>query len=327
MIGKVIMGKSFGPCIAYCLQDKGILSKDQKVQLTLQDGLQHEGRAEVLDYNLCFGDKKELAIQFQDVQKLNRRVEKPVLHLTFRLGPGDVLTREQWVEIGREAAREFGIDKNQYVCILHKDTAQRHIHIVANRVGFDGKVASDSQNYARMAALCRRLEKQFNLKQVLSPRRFLSPKDKQIRRQDSRKERLRAKITEVLKTARTFAEFEKAMQASGYRIDKGRGIAFEDDKKVRIKGSDVGFSLTTIKRILSQNQRPVFLKPSYPQHPENSVGRTYDHPAASSPTLGPSNGLSWLVWQLLKPETSSGLSNGPDEEQRKKKRKRKPPHF
>jgi len=39
------------------------------------------------------------------------------------------------------------------------------------------------------------------------------------------------------------------MKAQGYRIDKGRGIAFEDDKKVRIKGSKVGYFLATIQRI------------------------------------------------------------------------------
>jgi len=189
MIGKVIIGKSFGPCISYCLEDKRHLSADQKAQLSQQEGLQHEGRAEVLDYNLCFGNKQELTTQFEDVQKLNQRVEKPVLHLTFRLAPGDQLSREQWIEVGRAAAKEFGIDKNQYVTILHKDTVQPHIHIVANRVGFDGKVASDSQNYARMAVLCRRLEKQFDLKQVLSPRRFLDPKERQIPRNDSRKAR------------------------------------------------------------------------------------------------------------------------------------------
>jgi len=150
------------------------------------------------------------------------------------LAPGDQLTRAQWIEIGQEAAKEFGIDKNQYISVLHKDTAQPHIHIVANRVGYDGRVASDSNSYARMAAFCRRMEKKYGLKQVLSPRRFLSEKEKQIPRQDLRKLRLKEKIVEALKEARDFAEFERRMKAQGYRIDKGPGIAFEDDKKVRI---------------------------------------------------------------------------------------------
>ncbi|WP_436489896.1 hypothetical protein [Chitinophaga sp. ARDCPP14] len=39
-----------------------------------------------------------------------------------------------------------------------------------------------------------------------------------------------------------------------YKVIKGRGIAFIDDKKVKIKGSEVGFSLAKIERIL--NIRP-----------------------------------------------------------------------
>jgi hypothetical protein len=186
MIGKVTKGASFFHCISYCLEDKIELTEAMKQQLTRTDNLQHNDRAEVLEYNKCFGDKFELAEQFRDVQKLSKWVEKPVLHLSFRLAPGDSLTRNQFIEIGREAAKEFGVVDHQYICILHRDTNQEHIHIVANRVGFDGKVAKDGNSYKRMATLCRRLERQYNLQQVLSPRAFLSPEDRLLPRHDIR---------------------------------------------------------------------------------------------------------------------------------------------
>jgi hypothetical protein len=55
------------------------------------------------------GEKYELTEQFRDVQKLSKRVEKPVLHLSLRLAPGETLSRNQLIEIGREAAKEFGV--------------------------------------------------------------------------------------------------------------------------------------------------------------------------------------------------------------------------
>jgi|GEM_PF-6056911 len=64
MIGKISIGKSFGGCLRYCLEDKQELSHEQKLALSKQDGLQHENRAEVLEYNMCFGNKKELVSQF-----------------------------------------------------------------------------------------------------------------------------------------------------------------------------------------------------------------------------------------------------------------------
>jgi len=180
MIGKISIGKSLYHCLSYCLEDKQNLSPEQKKKLSERDGVQHQHRAEVLAYNLCYGDKKELAGQFQEVRKLSRRTEKPALHLTLRLAPGESLSRDQLTEIGRKCAEEFGVADHQYVCVLHKDTREQHIHLVVNRVGFDGKAAKDGNNCRRMAALCRRLEKEYNLKQVLSPKAFLSPEERNL---------------------------------------------------------------------------------------------------------------------------------------------------
>ncbi|HEY9261460.1 relaxase/mobilization nuclease domain-containing protein, partial [Chitinophaga sp.] len=230
------------------------LSEEQKQILSQKDHLQHKDRAEVLFYNKCFGNKYELTKDFRDVAKLSKRVEKPVLHLSLRLAPGETLSRDQLAEIGRECAKEFGVAENQYLCVLHRDTNEQHIHIAANRVGFNGKAASDSNNYKRMAALCRRLEKQYKLKEVLSPRAFLSPQERLLPRQDMRKEKLKMDIRAILRNVCYYSDFEHRMQALGYKVIKGRGISFIDDKKVKIKGSEVGFSLAKIEKILSIKQ-------------------------------------------------------------------------
>jgi len=255
MIGHVSIGSSFYHCISYCLEDKIELSEEKKLALAVQDRLQHKDRAEVLEYNKCFGNKYELTQQFKDVRRLSRRVERPMLHLTLRLAPEDTLTKEQLREIGRECAKEFGIADNQYICVLHKDTKEQHIHIAANRVGFNGKVANDSNSYKRMSELCRRLEKKYGLQEVLSPRVFLSPKDRLLPRHDSRKEKLKTDIRQTLTYANSYLGFERQMKELGYKVLKGRGISFIDDKKVKIKGSEVGFSLAKIEKILRQKQQ------------------------------------------------------------------------
>lgn len=345
MIGKVTVGASFYGCLSYCLEDKRGLSEEQKQQLSLQDNLQHKDRAEIIDNNLCFGDKRELVEQFHDVAKLSKRVEKPVMHLTIRSAPGDQLTVDQWREVGRAAAQEFGLADHQYVCILHKDTWQPHIHLVGNRVGYNGKVASDSNSYARIAKLCRQLEQKYNLHQVLSPRRFLSPKERQIPRQDERKEKLKTDIRETLRQARTYPEFEKAMQEKGYRVEKGRGISFVDSKKVRTKGSEVAYSLMSIERILVQNAaEDRKLSPSELQEKKErrmearqKVGHTLEHHRVQVPertfdfTMGKdmARGVSDLIQELLKPVPDGGGGRNPwaDEEERRKKKKKNRKHL
>lgn len=254
MIGKITTGTSFYHCLAYCLEDKKSLSDEQKIKLSEADNLHHKDRAEVLFYNSCFGNARELASQYKEVRQLSRRVEKPVLHISLRLAPGETLTKDRLTEIGRACAEEFKFDKNQYICILHKDTRDQHIHIVANRVGYNGRAINLSNNYLRMANFCRKMELKHELKQVLNPRIFLSKEERLIPRQDARKETLKTHIRETLKTSANYADFEGKMKSLGYQVLKGRGISFIDDKKVKVKGSEVGFSLMKIEKILDLNK-------------------------------------------------------------------------
>jgi hypothetical protein len=336
MIGHVSVGGSSYHCISYCLEDKIELSEEQKQQLALLDHLDHKDRAEVLEYNKCFGNKYELAEQFRDVQKLSKRVEKPVLHLSLRLAPGEALTRNQLIEIGREAAKEFGVADNQYICVLHKDTKEQHIHIAANRVGFDGKVASDSNSYLRMAKLCRRLEKQYNLQQVLSPRAFLSPEERLLPRHDIRKEKLKTDIRQTLKGVSNYSEFEKKMTDLGYKVIKGRGISFIDDKKVKIKGSEVDFSLMKIEKILSLKQELAIRQKedSLKQQPAAGTNSgTYQHKPTLTPFPRPSEKpipevhttkhLTSLLSKLLEPEPQMGVGLPYELTEEYLKRKRK----
>lgn len=255
MIGKISIGKSFGGCLRYCLEDKEELSHEQKMALGKQDGLQYQNRAEVLEYNMCFGNKKELTSQFNDVRALRPQLSQPVMHISLSLDPQDQFTKEKLRQIGQDFAREFGFENNQYLTIYHKDTKHPHLHIVANRVGFDGSRIGDSNSYRKVAELCRKLEIKHQLKQVLSPQRFLSREQKMLQkpenRIDQRKERLKINIRECLLNASGLQDFTHKMKQLGVEVIKSRGISFIDDKKMYVKGSELGYSLSTLEKILS----------------------------------------------------------------------------
>ncbi|GAA0882176.1 hypothetical protein GCM10009120_07730 [Sphingobacterium siyangense subsp. cladoniae] len=314
MIGHVSIGKSFYHLIRYVLEDKKELSEQQKKLLSEAHNLQHTGRAEVLEYNKCFGDIKELTEQFRDVQKLSRRIEKPVLHLSLRLAPGEQLSRAQFAEIGRACAEEFGVADNQYICVLHKDTKEPHIHIAANRVGFDGKVASDSNSYKRMASLCRRLEKQYGLQEVLSPKKFLPAAERNLPRNDKRKEKMREDISNILNRVTGYPAFEKQMKDLGYQLIKGRGISFIDDKKVKVKGSEIGFSLAKIERILSIRQQletaaKKQMSLGSASYPPKAAMIQNEQPIQRDNTVTSVPALSGLLEELLKPEYGADYIN------------------
>ncbi len=231
------------------MEDK---KQDMRQSMRLRQAEQQimKDRAEMVHYNMCYGNKHEIIQQFNEVRGLNPKLSKPVLHITLSLSPEDHLQKDKLSEMAEECARQMGFENNQYIAIYHKDTGHQHLHIVANRVGFDGRTVSDSHNYQKISRYCRGMELKLGLRQVLSPRRYLSEKERLIERHDIRKEELKERIKLSIQQSRSYLEFEYRMKQYNYEVIRGRGIAFRDAKKVYVKGSELGYSLATIERKL-----------------------------------------------------------------------------
>ncbi|MEP6513890.1 MAG: relaxase/mobilization nuclease domain-containing protein, partial [Parafilimonas sp.] len=201
--------------------------------------------------NKCFGNDKELIQQFNEVRQLNPKLSKPVAHITLSFAKGEYLGNNKLTLVSEACAKELGFENNQYIAVLHKDTQHQHVHIVVNRIGFDKRTVSDSNNYQKIANFCRKTELKYGLQQVLNPTRFLSKVERNLPRNDARKKQLGLIIRGAIHKSKDFNHFVALMQSQGYKVLKARGISFVDDKKVKIKGSEVGYSLATIQRNLN----------------------------------------------------------------------------
>ena len=292
MIGKITIGKSFRGCILYCLNDK--IQRSNQGQIM-------KNRAEVLLFNKCYGNQKELIQQLNEVRQLNPKLSKPVLHITLSLAPGEKLANNKLMEVCESCAKDFGFENNQYIAINHKDTDHQHLHIVANRIGFDKKTVSDSNNYKMTANFCRKMELKYELQQVLNPKKFLSKEMRLKPRIDSRKELLKKCIKNALSQSKNYAEFEQIMKAKGYQIIKGRGISFIDNKKVKVKGSEVNFSLSTIEKILQKNLI-IELKNEKVKFPANHEGKVLSENKDEQSIRDEKRELAQHLNNLMKPE-------------------------
>jgi hypothetical protein len=238
---------SSGKSLGYCLEDK--LSPDGEIL--------YKDRAEILQYNHCFGNKTELTSQFNEVQLLNPNLSLPVMHIVLTLPRGEQISKGAFTDIASDCARAMDFEKHQFVTILHKDTPQQHVHVVINRVGFDKQTVSDSFSHDRLADFCRKAEKKHHLRQELGPLRHRSREELKIPRHGIRLDLLKSNIGESLKISRNIGEFEQHMQERGYDIyrKEGRGIAFRDEKKVCIKGCEAGYPLKKIEATLAIDLR------------------------------------------------------------------------
>lgn len=176
------------------------------------------------------------------------------MHVTLSLAPGENLSKDKLMEMVQHCAIDLGFSYKQYLAVYHNDTNHQHLHIVANRVGYDKRTLNDSNSYQKIANFCRKMEIKYGLKQVLSPRRYQSEQQRLIPRHDQRKGQIKEHIRQTLNESRNYPEFERRMKEKGYQVIKGRGISFIDKKNVKVKGSELNYSLQTIERMLERNR-------------------------------------------------------------------------
>lgn len=79
------------------------------------------------------------AIETEAVADLSARCRDPVYHLIIAYAKHERPTREQVVSDAERLLKAVGMDDHQYVLAAHKDTDDFHAHVIANRVGPDGR--------------------------------------------------------------------------------------------------------------------------------------------------------------------------------------------
>ena len=151
MIAKLSMGKGFKGLLQY------LLSEDKEPELLHTDGVRAEQ------------DVDKLSSDFISIAKQNTKVQKPVWHFSLSFSPEDKprLNDEFMVEVAERFLDKMGIGDNQFAIIKHTDTNHPHIHIVVNRVNFEGKVLQNKQKpKLRAMSAAQQLEEEYELVQA-----------------------------------------------------------------------------------------------------------------------------------------------------------------
>lgn len=126
--------------------------------------------AEVLDHSFVEVSEKIILKEVQMVKVMRPNLQKFFYHTSINFPPTEDLTNATMIQIGQEYLRDSGFTQHQYIMFRHHDANHPHLHILVNRIGYDGKVLSDSNDFARCEGILRRLEKKYNLAEVISSR-------------------------------------------------------------------------------------------------------------------------------------------------------------
>jgi len=207
---------------------------------------------ELISSNFVAGKPKVVFKDFEFVQSLNDRANNKSIHAIISLNPNDniaKLNRQDYIDICNQYLEKHGFKNNQSAIYLHTEKDHTHFHIIANRIGFDGKCVSSSHNYAKNVEFSKQMELKYNL--VKTNRKT---KGIDFIKDNSRAKMVRVIVDSAILRSLSIEAFIQEMKKQNILVLKGRGISFADSSGVKFKGSDLGraYSLQNIaKRINS----------------------------------------------------------------------------
>jgi hypothetical protein len=232
MTGNQIKGKGFRGALRYNL-DK----VDRQV-------------AEVLDHSFASASEKTIMKEIQFVRMLRPNLQKYFYHTSINFPPSEDLSNQMMTQIGREYLKANGFTQHQFIMFRHKDADHPHLHILVNRIGYDGNVLSDSNDYKRSETVLRDLEVKYNLTRVtpskeVKARAMTKDELEMMKRTNglSQKVKLQVIVKNLLKEKRglTTQEFIQALES------KGVNVLFNQASTGFVSGISYGYAGFTIK--------------------------------------------------------------------------------
>lgn len=127
-------------------------------------------RGRVLDTNKIFNDGSgtvDIRRAYEDFMRwipTSSRTERPMMHISLNPHPDDRLSDTDFTRLAHDYMQMMGFAEMPYLIVKHEDIDRHHVHIVALRVGTDGRCISDRNNFYKNKKVCRELEQKYGLK-------------------------------------------------------------------------------------------------------------------------------------------------------------------
>ncbi len=227
--------------------------------------------AEVLDHSFVEVSEKSILKEVLMVKVMRPNLQKFFYHTSINFPPTEDLSNATMIQIGQEYLRDSGFTQHQYIMFRHHNANHPHLHILVNRIGYDGKVLSDSNDFARCEEILRRLEKKYKLAEVISSRqarvRAITKDEMEMMKRTnspSVKMWLQATIKKTLEDnpGKTVQEFIGALESKGINLLFNQastgyvsGVSYGYEGFL-VTGSKLGndFKWTTIKNKIDYEQ-------------------------------------------------------------------------
>lgn len=145
-------------------------------------------------HNLCSREPKAIYEEMKVVSNYNSRCRNKFLRIEIGIAPQDEkrLPVSELMGIAHLFAKRMGLDNHQWVAVTHKDTDNRHIHIIANRISLYGEVYDTTFVSNRAARVAEEISREKGLtiaKEVKTDRKHQKEKSNPTREQTKKEVR------------------------------------------------------------------------------------------------------------------------------------------
>lgn len=277
MMAKIVQGNNFANAVNYVLNRK-------EADIIATKGVRNI-------------DKESIIRSFETQAKLGN-IAKPVAHISLDFSAQDreKLTNSKMIEIADEYMKKMGYGSTQALIVRHTDRDHPHIHLIMNRIDFNGKRISDQNERFRSTALCKEITLKHGL-YVSSGKENV--KREQLREPDATKYRIYDALCKHVPQSKSWQELRSSLRTEGIELgfktkgstDQIEGVRFTMNN-LSFNGSKVDrqFSYSKIDYALRQNNRaeqqslPPVQQPQHrPEHHESntigdSIGSLFDIP-------------------------------------------------
>ncbi|KQN34321.1 hypothetical protein ASE92_11970 [Pedobacter sp. Leaf41] len=300
MIGKVVIGKSFGGCVRYVVNKKD---------------------AEILHGDGIRMDNPSLIVRDFDFQrKMNPELSKAVAHISLSWSEldRDKLSSENMLAMAMEYLKLMVIKNTQLLVVRHNDNHHPHLHIIYNRVDNDGKTISDQFQFKKNVSACKEITVKHGL--------FMAKdRDKVNRKALKGSDKIRYQLFDQIKSAQNSSKdwdsFGNKLSNAGIEMFFKYKNGKNEIQGVSFKSEEYTFKGSEIDRSLSYGKLNAFFEDISVQQDSTKTGLPEKEFGESSPGKGTFSESSKLaeVLEILFTPTFSPIQAEPEPRKKKKR--------
>ena len=241
MLGRVFSpGGSFGRTCEYVAEDL------DRAHVLYQEGVRGH------DYRLAARD-------FEMIAALHPAIGKPVFHGVLTFHPSEKPTDALAAELACKYLDGVGMVNTQRLVVAHSDARHYHLHLVANRIDYDGVAIHNFPEILRSRDTIRELVRDYGLVPV-GEKDLRQVNYDALDASDTRKFAIYRTIRDSLSQVKDIGELEKRLQTEGietrYRVNESGqriGVSFLYQNEA-FRGSEIDkrCSLRALERAVGQ---------------------------------------------------------------------------